>query len=108
VIEKDLEDGLRSFGRGFTVLEQDLSEELATELAQAEKVLAKVGVGHISSSFLMAQRPPHLMVHGLCLAIRLAHTVPGMHPWQQHFQPCGFRTHRDHQMYCGSSMMAAL
>ena len=53
IIEKDLELGLRSFGRGFTVLEQEVEEglsreqkllrkELAAELAQAEKVLAKV------------------------------------------------------------------
>lgn len=51
VIEQDL----RSFGRGFTVLEQEVEEELtreqrqlrkeiAAELAQAEKVLAKVSV----------------------------------------------------------------
>ena len=42
VIEEDLEKGLLSFGRGFTVLEQDISEELAAELKQAKRALEKV------------------------------------------------------------------
>jgi hypothetical protein len=56
VIEQDLEEGLISFGRGFTVLEEEVGQELtrereeirkeiAAEVAQAERVLTKVGVG---------------------------------------------------------------
>lgn len=73
MIEKDLEDGLRSFGRGFTVLEQDLSEELATELAQAEKVLAKVGD---SSLWELAI----LFVSFLLVCVLQGPQVPGMLP----------------------------
>jgi hypothetical protein len=54
VLEQDLEQGLRSFGKGFTVLEQRLEKELTTEekalqkeiqaeLKAAEKLLEKVG-----------------------------------------------------------------
>jgi hypothetical protein len=54
VIEQDLEQGLTSFGRGFTVLEEEVGKELtreqkqlrkeiAAEVAQAERVLTKVG-----------------------------------------------------------------
>jgi hypothetical protein len=44
VIEEDLEKGLLSFGRGFTVLEDEVSQELAAELKQAKRALEKVGV----------------------------------------------------------------
>lgn len=42
VIEEDLEKGLLSFGRGFTVLEDEVSQELAAELKQAKRALEKV------------------------------------------------------------------
>lgn len=44
MIEEDLEKGLLSFGRGFTVLEEEVSEELAAELKQAKRALEKVCV----------------------------------------------------------------
>lgn len=44
VIEQDLEKGLLSFGRGFTVLEDEISEEFAAEIKQAKSALEKVGL----------------------------------------------------------------
>jgi hypothetical protein len=45
-VEQDLEEGLQSFGRGFTVLEDEVKQlplALREELRQAERVLEKVG-----------------------------------------------------------------
>jgi hypothetical protein len=44
IVENDLEGALTSFGRGFTVLEGELSQEVTAELKQAAKALAKVRV----------------------------------------------------------------